>query len=351
MKKILIDIRELEKNKYSGIGRFLINILSSYDRFDNFKFILLGNQKTDFDKQEFKELEKVSFKENIPFFDEQIKISRIVKDIKPDMFFSPYYKYPVFSNVSVITCIFDLTYLLVEPYKSSLRNTFYIKNYIKFFTSKSDVIITSSNNTKKDILSFFNIDEDKIKVLYLPLGKAFYRRTGDEIKKVIDKYNISKKYILHTGNNSHHKNIKALYAAYKLLPAEIRNEYDLVLVGFYDKKNTYPEARVLNFLTDDELAALYSGCSLFVFPSLYEGFGYPPLEALASGADVLCSNKSCIPEIVGEYAEYFNPDDIKELVDKIIKNLSNFPKKQVPDLSKYSADTFIKNLNSILKSL
>lgn len=351
MKRILIDVRELEKNKYSGIGRFLINILENVDKFKDFKFIVVGNQKTDFDKEVFRNIEKNYFSEKIPILDEQLKLSKIVKKNNIDIFFSPYYKYPLFIDIPVITSIFDLTYLIVEPYKNEIKNKLYIKNFLKFFTMKSNLIITSSYNTKKDILSFFKVDEEKIKVLYLPLSKIFIPRSIEEQEKIKKKYNITKKYILSVGNNSHHKNLKTLYKAYNLLDENIKKEYILLFVGFWTRQNEYPNAVVLNSIDDYELSCIYSGSSLFVFPSLYEGFGYPPLEAIACGCRVLSSNLSSMPEILGSYAEYFNPYDLYELKNKIIYSLNNSKKLNSVDLSKYSIDFFINQINTIFKSI
>lgn len=350
MKKILIDIRELEKNKYSGIGRFLINLLENVIRFNDFKFIVVGNQKTDFDKNILKDLERFYFYEKIPILDEQIKLRKIAKKTGADVFFSPYYKYPVFIDIPVITCIFDLTYLIVEPYKNEIKNRLYIKNFLRFFTTKSNLIITSSYNTKNDILKFFEVDENKIKVLYLPLSKTFIPRSIEEQEKIRKKYNITKKYILSVGNNSHHKNLKTLYDAYNLLPENIKKEYTLLFVGFWTRAGDYPNTVILNSIDDYELSCLYSGASLFVFPSLYEGFGYPPLEAMACGAPVLSSNLPCMPEILKGYVEYFNPYDLYELKNKIIHCLNNKKLNKI-ELSDYSIDFFIDQLRNILKMI
>jgi len=321
--KILFDVRELERNKFSGIGRFILSILKNKDYFKDFEFILIGNKKTDFDKPDLKGYDRFIINDIIPVFSEQLLLYNLVNKIKPDLYFSPYYKYPILIDIPVITAIFDLTYLIIQPYKNKLWNSFYIRNFIKYFTSKSNFIITSSHNTKKDILSFFKIEEKKIKVIYLPLDSSFKPQEEEKVKATLSKYGIKKNYILHVGNNSYHKNIKALYNAYKLLPQSIRDNYDLVLVGFKDNDNEYPLAKILSYVDDDSLKCLYSGATLFVFPSLYEGFGYPPLEAMSLGCPVLASHNSSIVEVLGDFAIYFNPENIMEIVSKIEALINN----------------------------
>jgi len=321
--RILFDVRELERNKFSGIGRFILSVLKNKDYFNDFEFILVGNKKTDFDNSVLNGCDRFIINDIIPVFSEQLSLHNLVNRIKPDLYLSPYYKYPILIDIPVVTAIFDLTYLRVQPYKNMLWNSFYIKNFIKYFTSKSNFIITSSQNTKKDILSFFKMKEEKIKVIYLPLDNSFKPQEEGKVKTKLSEYGIKNDYILHVGNNSYHKNIKALYNAYKLLPQNIRDKYDLVLVGFRDINNEYPLAKVLSYVDDVSLKCLYSGATLFVFPSLYEGFGYPPLEAMSSGCPVLASHNSSIVEVLGDFALYFNPDNIMEIVSKIEALINN----------------------------
>jgi glycosyltransferase involved in cell wall biosynthesis len=317
MKKIAIDAREIVKNKNTGTKRFLLLLLSCPDLKKEFDIVLFGNQYTDFENEILKDYKKIVIKENFVLFYDQISLPKFLKKEKVDMYFSPYYKMPLFTDIKCAITIFDLTYLLVKPYKDYLSNKIYRKNFLKKSLFASCAIFTSSNNTKKDILSLFKLKEDKIKTVYLPLADMFY-----DIPK-IDRE--KENYIFYLSNHLPHKNLNTLLKAYGNLPQEIKKKYKLVISGvpenFIKEKNPYIEC--LGQVEDRELIKLYMKASLFVFPSLYEGFGYPPLEALACGCPVLSSNAACMPEILGSAAVYFNPYDSDELSMKIIELLND----------------------------
>ncbi|MGC8867822.1 MAG: glycosyltransferase family 4 protein, partial [Elusimicrobiales bacterium] len=336
----------------SGIGRFVLSILKNKDYFKDYDFVLLGNKKTDFERGGLENCEKIIINDFPPPFYEQFKLHKAIKKINPDIYFSPYYKYPVFAGVKTVACIFDLIYLSVEPYKSQLKNQLYIRSFIKFFTSKVNCIITSSEHTKRDIQNFFNINDSKIKVVYLPIDEKFKPQSRSDIERVKKKYSVDREYILYVGNNSFHKNVKALYKAYTLLDEKMKWRYKLILAGFKDKKKEYQSAFVIERVDDEDLPALYSGCSLFVFPSVYEGFGYPPLEAISCGAKVVSSNSSSMPEILGDGVVYCNPYNPYDIKDKIVGVLENkiFPEGKT-DLRRFSIDIFLSNIKSVLDSL
>lgn len=356
MKKIAIDIRELEKNKLTGIGRFLTDFLSYAVSFQNeFDFVLVGNQNTDYENPLLNKYRVFNLYESNTFIWDQLVLPRLLKKEKIDLFFSPYYKIPLFTDVPVISCIFDLIFLKVKPYKYYLKNRIYIKNFIKLTLKKSKFIVTNSNATRKDILNFYgNKYSDKIKFFYHKInGSVFYRRDEYEVKKIREKYNLTDNYILYVGNSKPHKNLNRLINAYKLLDKTYREKYMLVLVGV---KENYEDSGIitLNYLDNDELAAIYSGAELFVFPSLYEGFGYPPLEAMACGCPVISSNISSMPEILGDAALYFDPYDVNDMAVKIKDLLDNKVKREelilkgLEHVKKYMTD---ENLSKILELL
>jgi glycosyltransferase involved in cell wall biosynthesis len=319
--KIGIDIRELEKGKLTGIGRFLIEFLKEAKNYKEFKFILFGNQDTDFSNDSLESYEKIGINEKLTFLWDQFKLKNALKENKIDLFFSPYYKAPLFSEIPLIISLFDLIYFKVEPYKNQLNNKFYIKYFINLVAKKAIKIITISNDTQNDLIKLLNLPKEKIKVVYLSVSENFYHRGLQEIEGIKKKYNINKKYILYIGNSNPHKNLTRLVEAYTLLPDKTKKEYELVLAGvgnFFNSQLstcclTTLNSKLLGFVPDQDLPALYSGAELFVFPSLYEGFGLPPLEAMACGCPVASSNTSCMPEILGEACVYFDPFSPEEM--------------------------------------
>jgi glycosyltransferase involved in cell wall biosynthesis len=322
--KIGIDCREL-RAYMTGIGRILTGFLKEAKR-KNFEFILFGNQFTDFSSfpDVFEDYRKVILQEKLTLWWDQIQLKNAIAKNQIYVFFSPYYKIPLLAKTRTILSIFDVTYLLVEPYRSFFRNKFYIKNFIQLASRKAKRIITSSHSTKNDLLKILHLPKDKIEVVYLGVNhkfKAIAKKNDRDIVK--KKYGIPKKYLLYVGNFLPHKNVKNLIAAYNLLPENIRREHSLVLGGERPKGFrrdieqpglSDPQSIIYcGNIVDEDLPALYSGAELFVFPSLYEGFGLPPLEAMACGCPVASSNTSSMPEVLGDAALFFNPSLIEEM--------------------------------------
>lgn len=334
--KVGIDCREFEAY-LTGIGRILLEFLrQARKKKKDFDFILFGNQFTDFSSfpDVFEDYRKVILREKLTLWWDQIQIKNAIEKNAIDLFFSPYYKIPLLTKTKTILSIFDVTYLLLEPYRSSFRNKLYIKNFIRLASRKAKGIITSSHSTKSDLLEYLYLPEEKIEVVHLGVNPKFQTiAEKDERDAVKRKYGIPPKYLLYFGNFLPHKNVKGLVAAYNLLPEDIKREYSLVLGGGGPKgfilggeqsslsnwQSILSSGRIL----DEDLPALYSGAELFVFPSLYEGFGLPPLEAMACGCPVACSNASCLPEVLGDAALFFNPNDIEEMSSAIRRMLED----------------------------
>jgi glycosyltransferase involved in cell wall biosynthesis len=321
--KIGIDCRELGAYQ-TGIGRILIEFLREARRkAKDFEFILFGNEKTDF--LSFQDIildyRRVVIKERWTFWWDQIQLKKALQKNEIDVFFSPYYKIPLLTRAKTVLSIFDLTYLLVEPYAGHLKNTIYVKNFIKLAARKAKKIITCSNSTKEDLSEILHLPQGKINVVHLGISSRF--RTIHEknrIESAKKKYGIPRKYVLYVGNFSPHKNLKRLVRAYHLLTDHLKEEYSLVLGGGEAEKLGIRDAGSLiciSHIAEEDLPTLYSGAELFVFPSLYEGFGFPPLEAMACGCPVASSNTSSLPEVLGEAALFFDPCRIEEISSAI----------------------------------
>ncbi len=208
---------------------------------------------------------------------------------------------------------------------------FYLKSKQKYLTALTrlsmqfaDKIIAVSENTKKDLIEVLNVPEKKIQVIYhgcssLPVDEE----TALQVKK---QYKLPEEYILFVGTLEPRKNIAVLVEALKYLKNTKKTDYPLVIAGavgwkfspsFEQIKQSGLKIILTDFLNDEQLAALYKSAKIFVYPSLYEGFGFPVLEAMAKGTPVICSNNSALPEVGGDAGLYFSPEDFHELAEKI----------------------------------
>lgn len=333
--KIGVDGRELLKNQITGTGRFLSNFLKYAPGFrPGWKFIIFGNQYTFF-QFDFPNLKKIIIPEKSTIFWDQIKLPKFLKRERIDVFFSPYYKAPIFSPCPTVITIHDITpFIRLENMEYTLQPNALLMLWSKFMAKRARKIITVSNHSKKNIMNIFKIPEEKIEVVYEGVEDEFRPKVRDEIEKVKMKYGINRKYVLYIGNFEHHKNVDGLIKAYSGLPAELRKEYFLV-VGGKDEKNS-PGIEKLSgelgvreniffpgFIEEDDLPSIYGGAEIFIFPSFYEGFGLPPLEAMACGIPVIASNVSSLPEVVGDAGSLVDPKDIYGLTTAIKELLTD----------------------------
>ncbi len=261
-----------------------------------------------------------------------------------DILFLPdFQRIPIVKNIPMIAAVHDSIPLshpewVYSSKISQLKNSFRLKYSASFL----DRAICVSEYAAKDVMQHFSIPENKIDIIYHGVDKKFFQPASTEIiNSTLDKYSLkSKKYILNVSTLQPRKNQKKIIDAYSKLPKNIKDEYPLVIVGKYgwgcdevvDKlryMESNGEARWLNNIVDQELFVLYQESICFVFPSLYEGFGFPILEAMASGTPVITSNIGAMKEIAGEDNAYlldpYNVDELtfamKNLVqDSFLKN-------------------------------
>ncbi|WP_459201917.1 glycosyltransferase family 4 protein [Methanococcus sp. CF] len=197
----------------------------------------------------------------------------------------------------------------------------------------ADKIIAVSENTKNDLINHFKIPPNKIKVIYNAADKTFAKLNEIEISDIKKKYAINYSFILYVGGLAAHKNIIRLIEAYNILK-KLGVTHKLVLAGVkrYKYKEIFETIEKLNlqndviftgYVPDEDLPGLYNAADLFVYPSLYEGFGIPPLEAMQCGTPVITSNTSSLPEVVGDAGIMVNPYDVDELANKMYEVLTN----------------------------
>jgi glycosyltransferase involved in cell wall biosynthesis len=254
-----------------------------------------------------------------------------------DIIHGPAMLSPTRSPMPIVLTILDL---YIMRHKNSFPLWYRIlMNYVlpKIMNSSSR-IIAISQFTKQEILDLFpNIPESKITVTLLGVDALFTRRQEEEELQIKKKYSLIKPFIIAVSTIEPRKNIKNLIKSFALIKEKI--EHDLVLVGAYgwkskdlmemiNKMNLKERIKFLGFIRRKELPALYSAADIFVYPSLYEGFGLPLLEAMACGCPVITSNCASMPEVVGTAAIKINPRNIEELSFALETLISDDDKKE-----------------------
>lgn len=241
------------------------------------------------------------------------------------------------SNALYCSTLHDVSPLLYP--EKMLTDEFVTKWYYERldFAAKSDILLTVSEFSRGEISARLGVSKSKIWVAYSSVDQDRFCQdsySDEERKNILARYGIGKKFILYAGGTDIHKNIFSLYAAYASLPRELKAEYQLVLLGRdFDNHRAEQEKLVemfgileqvvfIGYASDEEMTALYRLCSLFVYPSILEGFGLPPLEAVSCGAVAIVSNAASLPEVVGTEEALFEPRDIGSIRDKIAEVLT-----------------------------
>lgn len=249
--------------------------------------------------------------------------------------FGNFATWPTLRTKKRATVIHDLTYLYY-PEATEQKNLKHLRRVVPRSIKKSDFIITVSESVKAEIVKEFNIPESRCITTPIPPSKDFFiEESASKIAAVKVKYDLTKKYIYFIGNLEPRKNLISLINAYAKLPEEVKNEYSLVLAGGKGWKTEATEVTLkdaiaqgndikhLGFIDQQDSPALYQGASLFVMPSLYEGFGIPVLEAMASGCPVLTADIPVLRETGGKLAFYTDTGDPDIFAGEITKALSN----------------------------
>lgn len=197
---------------------------------------------------------------------------------------------------------------------------------------KAQHLIAISEFTKRRLIEGLQVDPANISVVPNGVNKAFQPQASERISKVREKLQLGDRpYVLCVSSVEPRKNLKGLLAAWARLPVKAQKEFTLVLAGKRGRKEVFGEAVLdhvpegalfTGYVTQDDLPALYAGACIFAYPSLYEGFGLPPLEAMASGVPVLTSNNSSIPEVVGDACVLVEPQDPQSIADGLFRLMS-----------------------------
>jgi len=358
-----IDIRMLAKGGKTGVEEYTCNLLEnmlSLNKDIRFKLFYNGfrKQEMNYGWAEFSNVETIKLKipnkvldASLRFFDFP-RMERLIGKI--DKFFSPHiFLSSVGPDVEKIVTFHDLSFEKYPEFYSKQKNFWHFSMDPKKQAQRSDKIIAVSESTKQDLTECYGIDPQKIRVIYSGLSSAATGDISDEKKKEVrEKYRLPENFILYLGTIEPRKNIKSLISAFdrskrsgflknsamKLIIAGSKGWLYKEILGMPEKLGSQKDIIFTGFLEEKDKPVLYNLAELFVYPSFYEGFGFPPLEAMAQGTPVITSNISSIPEAVADAAITINPYNTDELLsamenvlqnEKLSKGLINLGKKRI----------------------
>ncbi len=337
--KIGINIRYLERDVFTGIENYILNLVLNLNAVDKEnEYVLFCGDKKKL-PGEFLALNK-NFRLHVSKFPTSSRVLRLIWDNvylmyailkeRIDVFHAPFVA-PMLKVCPTVLTVHDLAYLYFPD-----SYTYTYKLFLKVFLTRSikiaDKIIAVSNNTKSDVVKHFGVPESKIEVIY-ESADVFFKVDKSKVHEVREKYGINKDFILGLGLISPRKNFSTLLKAFKkLLHKGV--DVQLVIVGgkgwLYNQVlklvsdlNIGSKVVFTGYVPKEDLLYLYNCAKMFVYPSLYEGFGIPILEAMACGCPVIASNTSSIPEVCGDAAILVNPLDVDEICERMLTLLKD----------------------------
>lgn len=249
------------------------------------------------------------------------------------LYHGPNFYLPPFAGRSVVT-IHDLS-VFTMPEHHPVERVMFIRKEVETALKQASILITDAEYTRREVADYFGWPIERVRSAALAGSAEFHPRPADAIGPVLARYRLSPGgYVLYTGTIEPRKNIVRLIDAYGRLPSALRRNVPLVLAGYKGWNNAEEMdrirraeqegwARYLGFVPDADLPILFAGARLFAFPSLYEGFGLPVLEAMASGVPVVTSSSSTLPEVAGDAAAICPPEDVDMLTDQLARGVDD----------------------------
>lgn len=252
-----------------------------------------------------------------------------------DLYHSTHYVLPAMVPCRAVVTIHDIIHLLYPEFLPSSLAFFYAQRMIRRSLTRGDRIIADSQNTKTDLMDYFDVDGRKIRVIYPGVTNRFRQKLErSELEATLTELGIEKPYLLFVGNPKPHKNLDNVIKAYARALAISDFDADLVCVG--DRSGSEfkirqraenlgiaSRVRLLGHVSDEVLPAIYQGATVFLYPTLYEGFGLPVVEAMASGVAVITSSTSALKEVAEGYGHLVNPLDIEETAEAIAQCMTD----------------------------
>ncbi|MBN2369728.1 MAG: glycosyltransferase family 4 protein [Vicinamibacteria bacterium] len=334
--KVAIDAR---KWRDYGIGTYVRNLvrhLARLDR-DTTYFVLCEHADEPFLRDLAENFVPIVDNSDGYSIREHFSIPWKLRRIGADLLHSPHYVLPLLSRVPTVVTIHDCIHLLFPQYLPNRFAARYARFMMGQAVTRSAMVLTVSEASRKDILRFYpGTDPGRIRVVPNAIDPDIIEDPGsEEAARVKERYQIQGRFILYAGNIKPHKNLERLIQAFGILKQQPGHD-DLKLLIIGDEIHRYgslrrcvestgvrQDVRFFGFVPNKTLAVLYRLASAFAFPSLYEGFGLPPLESMACGTPVVTSRISSLPEVVGDAALLVDPYDVKDIATALARVLSD----------------------------
>jgi glycosyltransferase involved in cell wall biosynthesis len=340
--RIGIDGRSLMDKRYSGVPEFAYNLVSTLlenDRKNTYGIFLNSFKKTALPLNQELHKRYYPYRYKIPnkilnyFLFNILNIPKIDKLLKTDIFFMPHLNFIALDNYKkCILTIHDLSFIRYPNYFSFRKNIWHHMLNVRKLVSRIGKIVAVSENTKNDLMELYNISPDLIKVIYPGISKEFKiletgKRWTEDIRK---KYGLPESFILCLCTIEPRKNIEAVIRSYEIFRDEHKDysHIKLVIAGGWGWKSSQAyqawnfsefkkDIYFTGYIDKCDKVNIYNLAELFVFPSFYEGFGFPPLESMACGTPVITGNYSSLPEIASNSAILIDPKNIQSLYESM----------------------------------
>jgi glycosyltransferase involved in cell wall biosynthesis len=300
---------------------------------------------------------------------EQFRIPIALKRAGVTLFHATHYVLPPLVLCRSVVTIHDCIHLMFPQYLPSRFALEYARASMSAASRRATRILTVSESSKRDIIKFLGTDPDKIDVIYNAYDDRFGIEPREEdVVRVRERYQLHSEFVLYAGNVKPHKNLERLIEAFHLVRNRGLDHLKLVLIGddiskyaalrhAVHRHQLHKYVRFLGYLPEETLAVMYRLAGVFVFPSLYEGFGLPPLEAMASGTPVVTSNVSSLPEVAGDAAVLVDPYDPEAIADGIYRVLADerlrreLRRKGLARARQFSWETSVRRVQEIYQEV
>jgi glycosyltransferase involved in cell wall biosynthesis len=309
------------KQYIESMTRAIINNLSDGD-----ELFVVHNKKSEYFSSTKSNVREILLHSENRMICDFVLAPSVIRRLDLDVVWFTKYVVPFFLNAKTVATVHDMAYYLPDLFAYTASDTLFMRALIRSSCARADKIVAVSENTKQDIVRLLGVFPEKVRVIHEAADDKYKLITDKaRLTSFRDKYGLDKKYFLFTGGISPRKNLARLIHAFDRISS--KTEHVLVLTGAKGWKNKEvldlikKNDRVikLGFVDDDDMVLLYNLADLFVYPSLYEGFGLPVLEAQSCGCPVICSKNSSLEEVGGDGVCFVDPNNIEDIFDKMLK--------------------------------